>query len=80
MRLIGHVECHTLLTARLRPRSGWCLPFVCMSLVLILCLINQALVERLDECAGMAVDVVALVLPEAHLLAFGALSKYLLLH
>ena len=56
------------------------MPFVGMSLVLILCLINQALVERLDECASMAVDVVALVLPEPHLLALGALSIHLLLH
>ena len=80
MRLIGHVECHTLLTARLRPRSGWCLPFVGMGLVPILCFINKPLVERLDECASVTVDVVALVLPEAHLLALGALSKYLLLH
>ena len=51
-----------------------------MSLVHILCFINQPLVERLDECASVTVDVVALVLPEAHLLALGALSKYLLLH
>jgi hypothetical protein len=80
VRLIANVERHTLLATRLRPWSGWCLPFVRMSLVLILCFINQPLVERLDECASVAVDVVALVLPEPHLLALGALSKYLLLH
>ena len=80
MRLVAHVECHTLLAIRLRPRGRWCLPFVGMSLVLILCFINQPLVERLDECPSVAVDVVALVLPEPHLLALGALSKYLLLH
>ena len=51
-----------------------------MSLVLILCFINQPLVERLDECPSMTVDVVALVLPEAYLLALGALSFHLLLH
>ena len=44
-----------------------------MSLVLILCFINQPLVELLDECASVAVDVVALVLPEPHLLALGTL-------
>ena len=80
MRLVAHVERHTLLTIRLRPRSGWCLPFVGMGLVLILCFINQPLVERLDKCPSMTVDIVALVLPEPHLFALGALPKYLLLH
>ena len=80
MRLIALVESHNLLTIGLRPRSGWCLPFVGMSLALLLSSVSLSLVEPLDECPSMGVDVVALVLPEAHLLALGALSKYLLLY
>ena len=51
-----------------------------MSLIPILCFINQPLVERLDECASVTVDVVALVLPEPYLLTLGALSIHRLLH
>jgi hypothetical protein len=51
-----------------------------MSLALLLGSVSLSLVEPLDECASVTVDVVALVLPEAHLLALGALSKYLLLY
>ena len=51
-----------------------------MSLALLLGSIGQTLVEYLDECASVAVDVVALVLPEPHLLTRGALSIRLLLH
>ena len=72
------VERHALLAIGLRPRSGRCLPFVGMSFALLL--VDQPLVEFLDQCPSMTVDVVALVLPEPHLLALGALSKYLLLH
>ena len=57
-----------------------CLPFVGMGLALLLGSVSLSLVEPLDECASVTVDVVALVLPEAHLLALGALSKYLLLY
>ena len=45
-----------------------------------LLLVNQPLVELLDQCPSMTVDVVALVLPEPYLLALGALSIHLLLH
>ena len=80
MRLIALVELHTLFTRRFRLRRGCCVPFVGMSLALLPGSVSLSLVEPLDECASMTINVIALVLPEAHLLALGALSKYLLLY
>jgi hypothetical protein len=51
-----------------------------MSLALLLGSVSLSLIEPLDECTSMTLDVVALALPEANLLALGALSEYLLLY
>ena len=72
------VERHALLAVGLRPRSGRCLPFVGMSFALLL--VDQPLIEFLDQCTSMTVNVVALVLPEPYLLTLGALFIHLLLH
>ena len=80
MRLIVLVEHHTLLAVRLRPTSGSHLRLISVSLALLLGDICQSLVVSLDKCTSVAVDVVALVLSEAHLLAGGALFNHLLLH
>ena len=80
MRLVFHDKRHTLLVIGLRPTSGSDFRFVTVSLSVLLGSVFLSLVESLDECASVTVNVVALVLPEAHLLAGGAQSIYLLSH
>ena len=80
MRLVVHDKRHTLLVIGLRPTSGSHFRFVTVSLALLLGSVCLSLVESLNECASVTVNVVALVLPEPCLLTGGTLSIHLLLH